>query len=80
MCVAAGAVLVFLPSWQAISDVYNALANNPAVFERCITWVLHSSLPISEQQEVFQHAPQGESILSERVSDYAYGRPLAYQG
>lgn len=56
---AAGAILVFLPSWQAISDVYSALSNDPSVFERCITYVLHSSLPMSEQQEVFQHAPTG---------------------
>jgi hypothetical protein len=54
-----GAVLMFLPSWQSIVDVYNALAAKPGVFERCIIHVLHSSLPMSEQQTVFDHAPPG---------------------
>lgn len=58
----AGAVLVFLPSWQSIVDVYNDLAAKPGVFERCIIHVLHSSLPMSEQQTVFDHAPPGRHM------------------
>jgi hypothetical protein len=50
---------VFLPSWKSIVDVYNQLAAKPGVFECCIIHVLHSSLPMSEQQAVFEHAPPG---------------------
>jgi hypothetical protein len=54
-----GAVLVFLPSWQAIVDVYDAVAEDASVFKRCIIYVLHSSLPMSEQTVVFEPAPPG---------------------
>lgn len=54
-----GAVLVFLPSWQAIVDVYDAVAEDASVFERCIIYVLHSSLPMSEQTAVFKPATPG---------------------
>lgn len=55
---------MFLPSWQAITDVYNDLAVNHAdVFARCYTFVLHSSLPMSEQQEVFHPAPPGDLVI-----------------
>jgi HrpA-like RNA helicase len=45
-----GAVLVFLPSWQSIVDVYNSLAEDPTVIDRCSIFPLHSSLPINKQQ------------------------------
>ena len=54
---------MFLPGWQAIADVYEALQQRPrlaglagAVLQ---LHVLHSLVPVSEQQEVFQPAPAG---------------------
>jgi HrpA-like RNA helicase len=55
----AGAVLVFLPSWQSIQATYDAMLESAQLAERSLIFVLHSSLPISEQQEVFEHAPPG---------------------
>jgi HrpA-like RNA helicase len=52
-------VLVFLPSWQAIVDVYEDIAKDVHVFERCDIHVLHSSLPMNEQTAVFEPAPPG---------------------
>lgn len=70
---AAGAVLVFLPSWQSIVDVYDALAGDPSVFDRVSIFALHSSLPINEQQEVFQHTPPGESSRRRWLGSWGFG-------
>lgn len=53
---------MFLPSWQAIVAVYDAIAEDASVFERCIIYVLHSSLPMSEQTAVFEPAPPGVKL------------------
>jgi HrpA-like RNA helicase len=56
---AAGSVLVFLPNWQAIADVYEALLQDVALAQRLQLFVLHSLLPMQEQQEAFTHVPPG---------------------
>jgi hypothetical protein len=50
---------VFLPSWQAISDVNSQLVQDYALFSKLQVFVLHSLLPMQEQQEAFTHAPPG---------------------
>lgn len=51
---------MFLPNWQSIVDVYEGLAEAQQLFERLLLFPLHSMMPMSEQQEVFEPAPQGE--------------------
>jgi HrpA-like RNA helicase len=58
---AAGSVLVFLPNWQSIADVYEALLEDVGLAQRLQVFVLHSLLPMQEQQEAFTHAPPGGS-------------------
>jgi HrpA-like RNA helicase len=72
---------VFLPGWQAIAEVYEALQQHPTLggvpldanalnpdgvpdardpFQPLLQLhVLHSLVPMSEQQEVFEPAPEG---------------------
>lgn len=50
---------MFLPNWQSISAVYDLLLVKAGLFEKLQLFVLHSLLPMSEQQEAFEHAPPG---------------------
>jgi HrpA-like RNA helicase len=55
-------VLVFLPNWQAIVDVYELLMDQPGLAGGLQLYVLHSLLPMQEQQEAFTHAAPGGAV------------------
>lgn len=56
---------MFLPNWQSIAGVFDELAlQHPELVAQMLLFVLHSSLPISEQQEVFEHAPAGGPLVA----------------
>jgi hypothetical protein len=59
---AAGSVLVFLPNWQAIVDVFELLMEDPSLAGGLQLYVLHSLLPMQEQQEAFTHAAPGGAV------------------
>jgi HrpA-like RNA helicase len=52
-------VLVFLSNWQSIADVFEQLMADFALSAGLQVFVLHSLLPMQEQQEAFTHAPPG---------------------
>lgn len=54
-----GAILVFLPGWQDIQRVQDALLAHPlfSTPSRAQVLPLHSSLPSREQRRVFRRAP-----------------------
>jgi HrpA-like RNA helicase len=52
---------VFLPNWQAIADVFELLMDDASTAGTLQVFVLHSLLPMQEQQEAFTHAPPGEA-------------------
>jgi HrpA-like RNA helicase len=59
---AAGSVLVFLPNWQAIVDVFELLMDDYTLANTLQLYVLHSLLPMQEQQEAFTHAAPGGPV------------------
>ncbi|WIA34158.1 hypothetical protein OEZ86_012518 [Tetradesmus obliquus] len=66
-----GSVLVFLPNWQAIADVYEALLRDDGLAAGLQLFVLHSLLPMAEQQEAFAHAQPGfrKVILATNIAE-----------
>ncbi|KAF6254303.1 P-loop containing nucleoside triphosphate hydrolase protein [Scenedesmus sp. NREL 46B-D3] len=66
-----GSVLVFLPNWQAIADVNELLMADQVLAAGLQVFVLHSLLPMQEQQEAFTHAPPGfrKVILATNIAE-----------
>ena len=74
-----GHVLVFLPGWDEIKSVQNLLENNSLNFlnlnfndkSKFSIHVLHSSVPVSEQQKIFEPCKKGirRIILSTNVAE-----------
>ncbi len=69
----AGAILVFLPGWDEISRVMDAVHANAFLRTTDSTWVLplHSAIPTHEQKQVFQAAPAGQTkvVLSTNLAE-----------
>ncbi|XP_072567024.1 ATP-dependent RNA helicase DHX30 isoform X2 [Paramormyrops kingsleyae] len=66
-----GAVLCFLPGWQDIRGVQERLERRPSVKSSALLLPLHSSLPVSEQQAVFQRPPSGQRkiVLATNIAE-----------
>jgi HrpA-like RNA helicase len=67
-----GAILVFLPGWQEISELSVLLESTPPFSNRNKYWILplHSGIPSKDQRRVLQRPPTGirKIILSTNVS------------
>ncbi|OQR88258.1 DEAD/DEAH box RNA helicase [Achlya hypogyna] len=65
-----GAILVFLPGWDDIQDVADALAALPAA-RRCVVAVLHSRLSPQEQKRAFTRPPRGQRkvVLATNIAE-----------
>ncbi|XP_048868096.1 ATP-dependent RNA helicase DHX30 isoform X2 [Brienomyrus brachyistius] len=66
-----GAVLCFLPGWQDIRGVQERLERRLSVTSSALILPLHSSLPVSEQQAVFQQPPSGQRkiVLATNIAE-----------
>jgi HrpA-like RNA helicase len=67
-----GAILVFLPGWQEISEISVLLESTPPFSNRNRYWILplHSGIPSKDQRRVLQRPPTGvrKIVLSTNVS------------
>jgi HrpA-like RNA helicase len=67
-----GAILVFLPGWQEISELSVLLESTPPFSNRNKFWILplHSGIPSKDQRRVLQRPPTGirKIVLSTNVS------------
>ena len=67
-----GAILVFLPGWQEISELSVLLESTPPFSNRDRYWILplHSGIPSKDQRRVLQRPPTGirKIVLSTNVS------------
>jgi HrpA-like RNA helicase len=68
-----GAVLIFLPGWQEISDFSNLLLDTPPFLNRnrYLILPLHSGIPSSSQRRVLQRPPKGvrKIVLSTNIAE-----------
>lgn len=67
MCIVtlSGAVLVFLPGLGSILDVFQGLLDNhPDLMGHLKLFALHSIIPMSEQQEVFEPVEAGNTHMN----------------
>jgi len=68
-----GAILVFLPGWQEISEFTLLLESTPPFQNRnqFLVLPLHSGIPSKDQRKVFQTPPQGvrKIILSTNIAE-----------
>jgi len=63
-----GAILVFLPGWQEISELCVLLESTPPFSNRSKYWILpmHSGIPSKDQRKVLQRPPSKSSKASGR--------------
>ena len=68
-----GAVLVFLPGWNEISQLRDELASDARFARDVLVLPLHSMVPPSEQKRVFQRPPRGVSkvVLATNIAETA---------
>ncbi|PIK46853.1 putative ATP-dependent RNA helicase DHX30 [Apostichopus japonicus] len=67
-----GAILVFLPGWQDIKTVNDRLRNTLRKDgEARYIFPVHSSIPLSEQQQIFQRPPDGRRkiVLATNIAE-----------
>ncbi|PIK35179.1 putative ATP-dependent RNA helicase DHX30 [Apostichopus japonicus] len=67
-----GAILVFLPGWQDIKTVNDRLRNTLRKDgEARYIFPVHSSIPLSEQQQIFQRPPEGRRkiVLATNIAE-----------
>lgn len=62
-------ILIFLPGIYEIESAYAILANCGELKEKCMLYVLHSSLPASEQKEIFRPSSLPKVILSTNIAE-----------
>ena len=69
----AGAILVFLPGWNEISQLRDQLAADPRFGADVLVLPLHSMVPPSEQKRVFQRPPRGvkKVVLATNIAETA---------
>ncbi|KAF8083144.1 hypothetical protein N665_0790s0007 [Sinapis alba] len=71
----AGAVLVFLPGWEEISQTKERLLANPYFADSAKYNIicLHSRVPVEEQKKVFKRPPQGcrKIVLATNIAESA---------
>ncbi|XP_061550953.1 ATP-dependent RNA helicase DHX30 [Phycodurus eques] len=71
-CGEPGALLCFLPGWQDIKTVQDALQMKPEFSSRShMILPLHSSLSVADQQAVFQRPPEGQRkiVLATNIAE-----------
>ena len=68
-----GAILVFLPGWDEISKVRDALEASHALMGRSVILPLHSMIHPAEQKKVFKRPPPGvrKVVLSTNIAETA---------
>lgn len=66
-----GAILCFLPGWQDINLVQVRLQENEKLKDRLWVLPLHSRLPSSEQEQIFEPAPSGmrKVVLATNIAE-----------
>ena len=68
-----GAVLIFLPGWQEISELSVLLECSPPFSNRSKFWILplHSGIPSKDQRKVLQRPPTGvrKIVLSTNIAE-----------
>ena len=69
----AGAILVFLPGWNEISQLRDQLAADARFGADVLVLPLHSMVPPSEQKRVFQRPPRGvkKVVLATNIAETA---------
>ena len=68
-----GAILVFLPGWNEISQLRDQLAGDPRFGNDVLVLPLHSMVPPAEQKRVFQRPPRGmkKVVLATNIAETA---------
>ncbi|KAJ8035548.1 ATP-dependent RNA helicase DHX36 [Holothuria leucospilota] len=66
-----GAILVFLPGWQDIKGVYDKLQMIWSGDNQHSVFPVHSSIPLSEQQQIFQRPREGvrKIVLATNIAE-----------
>jgi len=68
-----GAILVFVPGWQEISEMIVLLESTPPFSNRSKFWILplHSGIPSKDQRKVLQTPPTGvrKIVLSTNIAE-----------
>lgn len=68
-----GAILVFLPGWQEITEMIILLESTPPFSNRSKFWILplHSGIPSKDQRKVLQTPPTGirKIVLSTNIAE-----------
>ncbi|XP_058060569.1 3'-5' RNA helicase YTHDC2-like [Anopheles bellator] len=66
-----GGILVFLPGFEDIQDIYELLNTRLAPYQRLKVFMLHSKMQTTDQHAVFRPAPQGvrKIILATNIAE-----------
>ncbi|KAG0427772.1 hypothetical protein HPB47_025196, partial [Ixodes persulcatus] len=66
-----GAILIFLPGWEQISDLNKFLTNDPHLRGSSLVIPLHSMMPTVNQRRVFDRPPQGirKIVLATNIAE-----------
>lgn len=67
----AGAILVFLPGWEQISELNKRLTSNPSLRGSSLIIPLHSMMPTVNQRQVFNKPPSGirKIVLATNIAE-----------
>lgn len=66
-----GAILVFLPGWEQISEMNKRLKGDPSLRGSCLVIPLHSMMPTVNQRQVFDRPPPGQRkvVLATNIAE-----------